>query len=296
MNLGVEIAFMVQKLLHYDVLERLGEGARSTIYLVQDPATRQVFALKHVVRESGKDLRFIEQMEAEFEISRQFTHRNLRRSYDLKINKSMLIKVNEAFMVMELVDGKPLDQAPPTDMMDICNTFIQVAEGLKAMHAMGYVHCDMKPNNIMHNEQGMVKVIDYGQSCKIGTVKERIQGTPDFIAPEQVARKPVSVQTDVFNLGATMYWVLTGKHIPTLYTVNKKGENSFLLDTRIDSPSDLNPKVPQALSNLVLDCVATSQKKRPADMDAVIQRLEIAKHVMERQANPSAEQAPTTEI
>jgi eukaryotic-like serine/threonine-protein kinase len=280
---------MAEKLLHYDVLERLGEGARSTIYLVQDPETRQTYALKHVVRAEPKDLRFIEQMEAEYEISRQFTHPNLRRSFDLKIIKTMLLKVSEAFMVMELVHGKPLDVKPPTDLMDICDTFIQSAEGLRAMHQMGYAHCDIKPNNIMHDDQGKVKIIDFGQSCKIGTVKERIQGTPDFIAPEQVARKPISIQTDVFNLGATMYWVLTKKHIPTLYTVNKKGENSFLLDTRIDSPQDLNPKVPTALSNLVIECVATRQQKRPPDMDAVIQRLEIAKHIMTKQGNPTAQ-------
>src|SRR5262249_44750123 len=133
----VETVCMAQKLLHYDVLERLGEGARSTIYLVQDPGTQRVYALKHVVREQSKDLRFIEQMEAEFELSRQFNHPNLRKSIDLKINKSMLLKVNEAFMVMELVDGKPLDQSHPTDIIEICDTFIQVAEGLKAMHQMG---------------------------------------------------------------------------------------------------------------------------------------------------------------
>jgi len=275
---------MAQKLLHYDVLERLGEGARSTIYLVQDPETRQVYALKHVVRAEQKDIRFIEQMETEFEISRQFTHPNLRRCFDLKIVKTMLLKVSEAFMVMELVDGKPLDVAPPKDLVDICDTFIQAAEGLRAMHQMGYAHCDIKPNNILRNEKGKVKIIDFGQSCKIGTVKERIQGTPDFIAPEQVARRPISVQTDVFNLGATLYWVLTGRHIPTLYTVNKKGENSLLLDTLFDSPRDINPKVPVPLSNLVIECVATRPQKRPADMDAVIQRLELGKHILTRPA------------
>src|SRR3954471_2541660 len=254
---------MAEKLLHYDVLERLGEGARSTIYLVQDPGTQKLYALKHVKRVDPKDLRFIEQMETEFEISKQFTHKNLRRSYDLKITKTLLLKVSEAFMVMEFVDAKPLDVKTPTDMVDICDTFIQAAEGLRAMHQMGWAHCDIKPNNIMHNEQGLVKVIDFGQSCKIGTVKDRIQGTPDFIAPEQVARRPISLQTDVFNLGATMYWVLTGKHIPTLYTVNKKGENSFLLDSKIDTPQELNSKIPTAFSNLVIECVATRAQKRP---------------------------------
>jgi eukaryotic-like serine/threonine-protein kinase len=192
---------MAQKLLHYEVLERLGEGARSTIYHVVDPATKKSYALKHVVRAEPKDLRFIQQMETEFEISRQFDHPNLRRSYDLKVVKTLLLKVSEAYLVMELVDGKTLDVRPPADMMAILDTFIFVAQGLKGMHQLGYVHCDLKPNNIMRDDKGVVKIIDFGQSCKIGTVKERIQGTPDFIAPEQVARRPISIQTDVFNLG-----------------------------------------------------------------------------------------------
>jgi serine/threonine-protein kinase len=277
---------MADKLLHYDVLERLGEGARSTIYAVVDPTTRQKFALKHVIREGPKDLRFIEQMEQEFEISRQFTHPNLRRSIELKINKTLLMKVTEAFLLMEYFDGRALDVRLPPSMLATIDTFILAAEGLKAMHDMGYVHCDIKPNNILRNDDGEVKVIDFGQSCTIGTIKERIQGTPDYIAPEQVARRPVTVQTDVFNLGATLYWALTGRHIPTLYTVNKKGENSFLLDTRIDTPIDLNPKTPMPISILVMDCIATKAAKRPQDMEQVITRLELGKHILTRPTTP----------
>ena len=285
---------MSQKLLNFEVLERLGEGARSTIYAVMDPLTRQTFALKHVIRSDPKDIRFIEQMESEYAISKQFTHPNLRRSYDLKINKSMLLKVTEAFLIMELFVGKALDVFIPVGLVEIIDAFIQTAHGLKAMHVMGYAHCDIKPNNILRDDQGRIKVIDFGQSAKIGTIKERIQGTPDFIAPEQVARRPISVQTDVFNLGATLYWALTGKHIPTLYTVNKKGENSFLLDTRIDSPQDLNPRVPNALSNLVMECIATKPQKRPADMDQVVTRLELAKHVLTRSTDTTAALSDST--
>jgi serine/threonine-protein kinase len=245
-----------------------------------------MYALKHVQRNDAKDIRFIEQMETEFELCRQFTHPNLRRAFDLKIVKTMLLKVSEAFMVMEYVEGKALDVKVPSNMLEIVNTFIQVAQGMKAMHQMGYVHCDMKPNNILLGRDGAAKVIDYGQSCKIGTIKERIQGTPDFIAPEQVARRPVTVQTDVFNLGATLYWCVTGRHIPTLYTVNKKGENSFLLDATIDTPIDLNPRVPLAVSNLVMECVSTRPAKRPQDMDAVLTRLELGKHVLLKAVDP----------
>jgi eukaryotic-like serine/threonine-protein kinase len=281
---------MAEKLLHYDVLERLGEGARSIIYAVSDPASKQVYALKHVTRTDPKDIRFVEQMEQEFEISRQFVHPNLRRTYELKINKSMLVKVTEAFLVMELVDGKPLDVRPPKTMVEAIDTFIQVAQGLQAMHTLGYVHCDIKPNNILRSDGGHVKIIDFGQSCKIGTIKERIQGTPDYIAPEQVKRKPVSHKTDIFNLGATIYWSLTGRNIPTLYTVNQ-GDNSFLVDDRIQTPLELNPNVPLALSNLVMECVASRPEKRPAGMDQVIHRLELAKHILQKQAHPDAQPA-----
>ena len=285
---------MSQRILHYEVLERLGEGARSVIYAVTDTNTRQSFALKHVERKDPKDIRFIEQMEAEYLISKDFKHPNLRRTFELKLVKTMLLKVTDAYLIMELVDGKPLDVRPPTEMLDIVETFIQSAEGLKAMHTAGFAHCDIKPNNILRNDRGKVKVIDYGQSCKIGTVKERIQGTPDFIAPEQVARRPISVQTDVFNLGATLYWTVTNRHIPTLYTVNKKGENSFLLDSTIDTPQDINPKVPTPLSNLIMEMISTKPQKRPADMDQVLTRLELVKHILIKQANPNA--FPTSDI
>jgi len=278
---------MPEKLLNYEVLERLGEGARSTIFAVSDPVTHQVYALKQVLRAEPKDIRFIEQMQAEYEVSKQFTHPNLRRTFELKIIKTMLVKISEAYLVMELVDGRPLEDRPLDTVLDTIDTFVQAAEGLKAMHGLGYVHCDIKPNNILRDDKGHVKVIDFGQSCKIGTVKERIQGTPDYIAPEQVDRLPISPQTDVFNLGATLYWALTGKNIPTRYTVSKKGkDNSFVVDERIPTPLDLNPKVPPALSGLVMDMVASRPAKRPAGMDAVITRLELVRHMMAKQALP----------
>jgi len=283
---------MAEKLLNYEVIRRLGEGAASVIYAVRDPETGRTYALKHVERRKPKDIRFIEQMESEFEISRQFTHRNLRKTYELKINRSLLLKVTEAFLLMEMVEGKPLDVRPPAKVFDTIITFMHVAMGLRAMHQLGYVHCDIKPNNILMDDAGNVRVIDFGQSCKIGTTKARIQGTPDYIAPEQVNKQPVTVQTDVYNLGATLYWALTGINSPTLYTTNRQGANSFLLDSAIQTPADLNPLVSPAFSKLVIDCISTRREKRPADMDAVLSRLELARHAMQK---PSPAAVPGAE-
>src|SRR3954453_453996 len=97
---------MAEKLLHYELIDVLGEGAKSTIYRVTDPATGRQFALKHVKRIDPQEIRFIQQIENEFEISKPFTHPNLRRSFDLKINKTLLLKGAEAFLAMELFEGR----------------------------------------------------------------------------------------------------------------------------------------------------------------------------------------------
>ena len=188
-----------RELFGFEVHERLGQGAASDIYLASDPATGQVYALKHVVRSEDCQTRILEQLAVEYDVSRRFTHPGLRRSYQLKERRTMLRKVMEAALVMELVDGIGLDvhpQLPPAQLLDC---LIQTANALAAMHALGYVHCDLKPNNLLLQPDGQIKVIDFGQACRIRTVKERIQGTADFIAPEQVRRQPITVRTDVYN-------------------------------------------------------------------------------------------------
>src|SRR5678816_353432 len=203
-----------------------------------------------------------DRLENEFEICRQFTHPALRRAIAMHDDRTMFRKPNQAALVMELFDGESLEGRGRSDVIETIHVFIQVAKGLAALHAMGYAHCDLKPNNILVNANGEMKIIDFGQACRLGSVKERIQGTPDFIAPEQVKRDSITSKTDVFNFSATLYASLNGRNIPTLYTV-KKGDNSFLVDDVIPSPREVEPEVPEQLSNLVMDCIRTNPSKRP---------------------------------
>ncbi len=279
---------MPRSLFGYDIIDMIGEGAGSTIYAVSQPESKQLYALKHVTRNKEKDVRFIEQLEAEFAIGKKVTHPNLRRSIDLQIKRTLLGRVTEAALVMELFDGQSLEFNLPRELPKLMNVFIQTGKALEAMHQLGYVHCDLKPNNILINPQGKVKVIDLGQACPVGTEKTRIQGTPDYIAPEQVKLLPVTPQTDVYNLGATMYWALSGQKLPTLFTVSKGSKNAFLVDAYIPAPHQHNPQVPENLSNFVMECVRTNPKKRPADMAEVIRRLEVIKHGIERSTAQSA--------
>ena len=270
-----------RSLFGYDVIDRIGDGAGSTVYAVSDPLTKQIFALKHVVRKTEKDIRFIEQLENEYNVGRLVSHPSLRRVVAFKANRTMLRKVIDAALVVELFDGHSLEARLPRKIAAIVDCFVIAAGAIAALHDAGFVHCDLKPNNIMIGSEGQVKVIDLGQACSVGTVKTRIQGTPDFIAPEQVHCKAVGKSTDVFNFGATLYWALTQQKLQTLFTL-KKGENSFLLDNAIAAPVVLNPGVPQTLSNLVMECVLTNPTKRPADMKELSRRLEVIQYVMNR--------------
>lgn len=255
-------------LFGYDIVSRLGEGAGSVIYAVCNPEDSQIYAMKHVIRKTDKDLRFIAQLQNEFEVSRQFRHPVLRKCIDLKITKKLLSGPSEAALVMELVDGTPLDGQPLLPIRELLDVLAQTAGGLAALHHLRFIHCDLKPSNILICPDGQVKLIDFGQACKSGTVKERVQGTPDFIAPEQVRLKAVDPQTDIFNFGATLYWALTGRRIPTLYTVAKK-EWHELKEQQYPTPHELNPSVPEPLSKLAMWCCKISRGSRPADIAMV---------------------------
>ena len=269
----------------YEVLATLGVGARSTIYAVKDGKS-EVFALKRVVKSSPSDERFMAQAILEHEVAQKFDHPTLRKSIKL-IRQRNFIRTSEVLVLMEMVDGYTLEKHQPETLGVLCSICRDVAQGLGVMHKAGYVHADIKPNNIMITGDNHVKIIDFGQSCPIGTVKERIQGTPDYIAPEQVQRRSIIPQTDVFNLGATMYWLLTRKHVPTLIPKGGAGISLRTEDT-CRPPIELNPDVPPALSSLVMDCIHTEAPQRPETMALVADRLEIAAKQYERREQNNA--------
>lgn len=268
-------AELPKALFGYEVVDRIGEGAASTIYAVTDRKSSQLYALKHVLRKTEKDQRYVDQVENEYSVSKAFRHPALRRSFDFKTaRKGMFGPVTEAALVMELVHGFPINEAPPGDVTSVVDCFIQTANALDSMHKLKLVHCDLKPNNIMRDADGTVKVIDFGQTCPIGTEKPRVQGTPDFIAPEQVRLKPVSVRTDVYNFGATLYWALTGERIPTLYTI-QKADRHILKEQQYPAPVAVNSSVPEQLSKMVMQCVRYRPSERPGEMQEVLDVLEM---------------------
>ncbi|MCE9591221.1 MAG: serine/threonine protein kinase [Planctomycetes bacterium] len=275
----------LHEILGYEVLGTLGHGARSTIYAVKD-SENHIFALKRVAKESPSDQRYLDQAVAEHKVANRFNHATLRKSFKL-IQYRKFIRVSEVFVLMEMVDGVTMEQHQTRDTIELVLLCQQAAVGLMEMHRCGYVHADIKPNNIIVTDRKTVKIIDFGQSCPIGTVKERIQGTPDYIAPEQVLRRRVTAQTDVFNLGATMYWLLTNRHVPTLIPRGEIGLTR-MADDSCPSPRELNPLVSPALSSLIMDCIQTSPADRPDTMARVHERLELALTQLKRNRDDGA--------
>lgn len=283
------MARSIPQLPGYEIAGRVGEGAGAVICRAVKRLSREAVAIKHVDNSDGEQEKFIVQAENEYEIAHELDHPYLRKYHDIVRVKNWRFKVKELFLVMEYVDGERLEDRVPPELTDRVRVFIDVADALHAMHKAGYVHADIKPNNIMLLANGHVKVIDFGQSCKIGHRKERIQGTPDYIAPEQLNRHPLDPRTDVYNLGATMYQVFTGKHYETLMSVAEPGVPKLEVDKRRDSlpPDELNPDIPKSLSKLIMECVSTVPDERPDDMRKVISRLETALHTLEGRKEPS---------
>jgi serine/threonine protein kinase len=256
----------------FTIIRRIGTGARSTIYLASDEENDTKVALKRVIFERPEDSRIFEQVETEYKVARHIDHPYVRKCYELRKIRSMF-KVREMLLSMEYFDGKSLEDSSALSLGDVLLVFRLVASGLNAMHQHGFVHCDMKPNNILINKSGTIKIIDLGQSCKIGTIKTRIQGTPDYIAPEQVKRRPLSPKTDIFNLGATMYWALTGKHAPTL--IPKKNKFGLPVTVPRRAPHELKKQIPAGISKLVMDCIDEDPALRPSNMMTVVSRLDL---------------------
>jgi serine/threonine-protein kinase len=259
----------------YIIKRRIGTGARTTIYLATDDSNGTEVALKRVTFEKPEDARIFEQVETEYKIAQRINHPYIRKCYKLKKLRSMF-KTREMLLAMEYFDGQSLEDGPALSLLDVLLVFRMVATGLNAMHQQGLVHCDIKPNNILLSKAGAIKIIDLGQSCRIGTTKRRIQGTPDYIAPEQVRRKPLGPKTDIFNLGATMYWALTGKTVPTL--IAKKDPFGLPVQETLRPPNEIRTQIPMGISKLVMDCVEEDPAKRPTDMMTVITRLDLMIH------------------
>lgn len=257
-------------------VRELGTGAGTKVSLMRDARDGMFYCKKYVSAGAENWHSQIRQLKNEFDVGVQNNHPVLRKTHEYGIVKRKLRAI-EAYNILQFVDGIPLDKFAETSALPlVIKVFWHVADGLHALHCRGFVHADLKPHNILCAKNGRPTIIDFGQACPMFTRKERIQGTKDFIAKEQVERQALDARTDVFGLGATMHKVFLGRSVETelnTTSVNKSGLNlDFWRNTQGGPDVQLDP----TLMKLLEDCCRQERSERPENMQIVKDRLEVS--------------------
>jgi serine/threonine protein kinase len=265
---------MSESIGKFQILSELGKGAHSTIYHIRRLSDNRQFALKIVPIEDADDVKYRAQAEHEFRVGQMLDHVNLIKIHALEMQRDWLLRVRKVHLLIEYVAGKTLDQEQRLTPAWLVQVFAKIAAGLVHMHRRGVWHADLKPNNIMLSKAGEIKIIDYGLAWIKGEPKDRVQGTPEYMAPEQSKRSTVNERTDIYNFGATMYRLTTTKLPPsTVATSDGLGISAKLFGNLLKPVNELAPYAPPQLCDLIHRCLKYDPTKRPERASDVLDEL-----------------------
>ena len=255
----------------YEVVAPLASGGMGGVYLAMHRTTGDRVALKVLDPMFANHAEVVERLYAEHAVSARASHPGL-----VEIRAASRSADDIPFLVMEYLEGETLaaiSQRGLLDLETIADACARIATALAALHAVGIVHCDVKPENLFVLHGGGVKVIDFGVSRHVDEPAhdESISGTPAYMAPEQWRGAPV-LASDVYSLGCVMYELLTGDvpfdgSLPQLMMAHT--------EQRPARPSWLRAAVPMELERLVLRALAKDPAMRPtmAEMARSLARL-----------------------
>lgn len=268
----------------FKVLATLGSGAHSTIFHVRREIDSTQYALKIVKFTGPSDIKYVEQAEHEFRVAQMLNHPNLIKILALERQRDWLFRTRKLHLLLEYVNGRTLDTVPPLAVPRVVLLFHKVASGLAHMHRRGVFHADLKPNNILLSKVGEVKIIDYGLAWVRGQDKGRVQGTPEYMAPETANESVVTELSDVYNFGATLYRMLTFRLPPT--AVRQPGGlavNAKTWKQLLKPVSDCNASAPAELCELTERCLAYEPRQRPEGMSEIRDELgRLAQRIVKR--------------
>ena len=274
-----------QRLAHYDVLEKLGEGGMGVVYKAHDAVLNRTVAIK--VLHSGKTSDAVR------------SQRFLQEAQALSaLNHPNIVTIHEMgsaggvdFLVMEWVAGKTLEQLIARRSLTLADTLgyaTQMAAGLTAAHQAGVVHRDFKPGNVMITDKGMVKILDFGlvklfnagsinpdeptRSMQMLTEEGTIVGTVAYMSPEQAEGKAVDARSDIFSFGSVLYEMMTGRR--AFQRETKISSISAILRDEPKPVRDFDPNVPPELERIVSRCLRKDPNKRFQHCDDLYIALE----------------------
>ena len=247
----------------YQILSLLGTGGMGAVYKAQDVELDRLVALKVIRPEMARNPAVVERFKQELRLSHKVTHHNVVRMYDLSEDAGM------RFVTMELVAGRDLrsileerQKLPPAEAVNLLE---QICVALQATHAVGILHRDLKPQNVMLEDGGRVVLMDFGMARTIGDNDGMTQtgvmvGTLDYMSPEQALGKKLDQRSDIFTFGLIAYELLTGampfraeSAIASL--LNRTQQNAIPV-------RDVDHSIPDRLSNIIAKCLAREPEKR----------------------------------
>lgn len=261
------------KIGRFIVLETLGAGAHSSILRIRREDDGREYALKLVAIDEPEDRKFLDQAKHEFRVAEMVSHPNLVKAHAFETESDWLFRVKKAKLLMDFVPGATLDKLPILSPARLLPIFAGAAAGLAHLHSRGIVHADIKPGNIMSGN-GRVKIIDYGLAWIKGEPKSRVQGTPEYMAPETGSHKLINERTDIYNIGATMYRLTTLRLPPIAVPVHGIDIVEKEWRKQLQPAHEINRAIPQGLSSLIHACLSFKAHDRPADMAEVLGKLE----------------------
>jgi serine/threonine protein kinase len=255
----------------YRIISLLGAGGMGEVYRATDLRLGQAVALKFLPEEMALDAKALARFHNEVRIARQVGHANVCRVYDLGEVEGL------PYLSMEYVDGEDLHsllrrigRLPSDKALEIAR---KLCAGLAAAHDKGVLHRDLKPANIMIDGRGHVLIMDFGLAGVMGQIEgaEARNGTPGYMAPEQLSGKEVSTQSDIYALGVVLYEMFTGKRP---FNASTRAELVKLSEEGMPpTPRSIVKDVDPAVESVILRCLSPDPKKRPASALAVLAAL-----------------------
>jgi serine/threonine-protein kinase len=273
----------------YRIEQVLGRGGMGVVYKATDTQLDEVVAIKtlpgDVMQRSPEDL---ERFKREIRLARRITHRNVLRTYDYGEAEGVYFISMEfirGYTLSELLDEAPNRQMAPRVAVGIAR---QICRGLQAAHEQGIIHRDIKPQNVLIDAKGEVKLMDFGiarmtETNEAMTQAGLIVGTPHYMSPEQVQGRSLEPRSDVYSMGVLLYEMLVGRR--TFESSSLTGVLAAHITEKPVPPIDLRPEIGRDLNAIVLRCLTKETKDRYTDAGSLLAALD---QVQIRAAAPAA--------
>ena len=249
----------------YQIVKTIGEGGMANVYLAYDTILERNVAVKVLRGDLANDEKFVRRFQREALSASSLSHPNIVEVYDVGEDNGVY------YIVMEYIEGKHLKQLikkrGKLTLNEVIDIMLQVTDGIACAHDSYIIHRDIKPQNIMILDSGIVKITDFGIAMALNSTQltqtNSVMGSVHYLPPEQASGKGSTVQSDIYSMGILMYELLSGK-LPF------RGDNAVEIALKhlkepLPSIREECPDLPQAVENVILKACAKNPKNRYPD-------------------------------